>query len=93
MSEIKAGDLVRVAKVATCCGNPEGFGWIGNAGFPPKWADLVDCKICGAFDTNVSNYFDVNGKAFHRLALKKIDPPATGELDGVPVRKSDKVVA
>lgn len=86
MSEIKVGDFVQVVKGAPCCGDSAEVGWVAVAGLPPDWAQYTRCARCGHIDLKVNAYFDVNGKSFLPEVLKKIDPPASGELKGVPLR-------
>ena len=88
MSEpIKAGDLVMVVKPSPCCGGTRA---IGDVFIVAKLQFLwFNCR-CGAQHDFVA--FDAaDGLVAEVCRLKKIDPPATGELDRVPVRKKEPV--
>lgn len=84
---IKKGDLVIVIKPTLCCGSGHALGevfevdWLGVAG--------GGCVICG--DSTPLEAASAPGETDTACALarlKKIDPPAAGEYDRVPVRKA-----
>lgn len=88
MSEIKRGDLVMVVKPSECCGQTGTIGAIYVAG--DSYVQKVVCRKCG-FKDNDSMRTDIgNDSAYLTSRLRKIDPPATGEYDGVAVRKPIK---
>lgn len=85
MSEIKAADLVRVVK--SCC----------DANVGTKRVFVVDgiepggnekCYFCKS-PIPIEAVAVSDGWAFNLSWLRKIDPPSTGEYDGVPVRKTE----
>lgn len=85
MSGIKVGDLVIVVKPTPCCGNYRSVGRIY------KVARIVSgnrrCNFCAAISTHAFA-LQPNRYGIHLYRLKKLDPPATGEYDRVPVRKN-----
>lgn len=86
MSEIKKGDLVMV--VHSCC-----FENVGpNRVFVVDDIDYSDGESCNFCGKDVPSGPDAgcDGWYFNHSWLRKIDPPATGEYDGVAVRKTLK---
>lgn len=81
---IRPGDLVYVAKPTPCCGNTEGLGKVFTAG------DIASngrpCFYCGK--RYIAKVIGIPNSNFciDVRRLRKIDPPATGEYDRVPVR-------
>lgn len=85
MSEIKKGDLAYVAQATLCCGNSSGVGQIFVVG--EIYTHTAFCSKCGQSFTDLMTK-KPNGTYTEIYRLKKIDPPATGEYDGVAVRKT-----
>ena len=81
---IKKGDLVMVVKPTECCGSTKSLGHI----FTVTSVRVVTsvCGVCGDSAADI-NCEDSDRTGCLPSRLKKIDPPSTGELDGVPVRK------
>lgn len=83
---IKKGDLVMQVKPTPCCGNADNIGdvfvvtWIGVA--------IGRCHSCGDRTPENAASTVEDDSAVPLSMLKKIDPPATGEYDRVPVRKA-----
>lgn len=86
--EIKVGDLVMVVKGTECCGICECLGYT----FRVEWVGVCtgECQNCGD-DGEVLCADDSpdSDEGFPMSLLRRIDPPATGEYDGVPVRKTE----
>lgn len=83
---IKKGDLVMVVGVTKCCGSSR------NAGIVGRVTDVYRARKsqcwCGHITEETLALLD-NEKRGVAYRLKKIDPPATGEYDRVPVRKTE----
>lgn len=83
---IKKGDLVMVARGQLCCG-----GTGASTGKIFRVSRLtranLQCAHCASFKPGVFAVISAAG-AYDIARLKKIDPPATGEYDRVPVRKT-----
>lgn len=90
--EIRVGDLVRVA-YRKPCGCDDGLDAVFIVtGF--RGIGMFKCFACGHIWVNdrrgVLGYRDY---CFDPARLRKIDPPATGEYDGVAVRRNVPVTA
>lgn len=81
---IKKGDLVMVVSGKPCCGFSGSF---GNTFTVSYLKDVSgECPDCGAKKTITMALADTHRYGYDTRRLKKIDPPSTGELDGVPLR-------
>ena len=81
---IKRGDLVMVTGRIECCGNSKSLGRVFTVDCVR--VDTRRCSHCSKeFPEEPLAFNGRWGFTFRRL--KKIVPPSTGELDGVPVRK------
>lgn len=84
MSEIKQGDLVVAVRGYPKCGNCAGFVFtvfdFDNIG------SRCRCGWQSDREWRIATYGD-GERGVPVTWLKKLDPPATGEYDGVPVRK------
>lgn len=89
MSAIKKGDLVIVARGMTCCGTPTGTE--GTIFVVTRFtnANPQKCLSCGAITSIAGATGDGVKQPYDIDRLKKIDPPATGEYDRVPVRMKE----
>lgn len=83
---IRPGDLAYVAKPSQCCGNTEAMGLYFTAG-RTRLSKLCTCVWCGKIEHDFPVVELLEG-VVGLYRLRKIDPPATGEYDRVPVRKS-----
>lgn len=87
MSAIKKGDLVMVVKPSYCCNNYKSVGMV----FIVVGKDMcvrTQCAGCGIVKL-VTDHLALNdGELCEASRLKKIDPPAEGEYDRVPVRET-----
>lgn len=89
---IKKGDLVMIVRALECCGDEEFLGMAFIAG--DVEARPTICRLCGHADNlSVRTKNPVSGGWPRVDRLKKIDPPASGELKGVPVMKPVEVTA
>ena len=87
---IKRGDLVMVVRPSICCGSQLSLGKTYtvvrivdiDAASPHKRR----CRGCRKVIDEAIAFDDETG-GYHVSRLRRIDPPATGEYDGVPVRK------
>lgn len=90
MSEIKRGDLVMVVapRQCGCIGN---IGIIATVGEDDSRPGPLHCVSCGAGyeQRGRAVYLLGRGSTIEVVRLRRIDPPATGEYDGVPVRKTE----
>lgn len=86
---IKKGDLVMVVKPTPCCGKGH-LGLVLTVDWVRSYFP-THCRYCGA-DRDLSHEragFEPDRTTCETYRLKKIDPPATGEYDRVPVRKTE----
>ena len=77
MSEIKAGDMVRLVW-ACCAGGRKYLGWVGTV------ESVVQCDqslcFCGYITHGIHAWIDIQGRGVVPLSwLMKIDPPAIDE--------------
>lgn len=86
MSAIKKGDLVYVAKVVPCCGNTAYLGLHFTVG-RMRFHEKGHCGCCYQILRNATTVEAPDGALLPVERLRKIDPPAEGEYDRVPVRK------
>lgn len=76
--EIKAGDLVRVAKPFTCCGRREGIGEMYYVSVVVM-AEIGDCIFCGLASSDMIAIEAGTNSGWPVCRLVRIDPPS---LDG-----------
>lgn len=80
---IKKGDLVMVVAGRPCCGHIRSYGdTFIVADLEPKTGV---CSQCGQRKSIVIAKASGEGFGYDTRRLKKIDPPASGELKGVPL--------
>jgi len=86
MNEIKRGDLVMVVGSKKCgCESPAQGMIFTVSGI----GTTNHCNFCGVpHDITPSAFSDTHHYRIETHRLRRIDPPATGEYDGVPVRKN-----
>lgn len=87
---IKRGDLVMVVAPSEC-ESTMSIGYVFVAGELYSGVS-APCENCGNVHLMTNAIFDsgitrVPGHVYAQSRLRRIDPPATGEYDGVPVRK------
>ena len=87
MSEIKKGDLVMVVR-GRACGCPGRIGLVRRVVKIEMSNKIIKCNDCGKSWVALPSSL-WNDHACELYRLRKINPPATGELDGVPVRKTE----
>lgn len=89
---IKKGDLVMiVSPFCACEKSHKTVGRVFSAAYVAQ--SVCRCSVCGqrqAGTVVATGKRNKKGRrvGYMRAQLIKIDPPATGEYDGVPVRKS-----
>lgn len=84
---IKKGDLVMVSSAMNCCGTPTGAEGMFFVVTNLSYSATDICSACNARLPPVAAEGCAGKRPIGLTRLKKIDPPSTGELDGVPVRK------
>ena len=80
---IKRGDLVMVVRGTPCCGGVKDLGLTFTVN--KTYKSQAICAKCGSRLTSRFVTTDDGYECSEKL-LKKIDPPSTGELSGVPLR-------
>lgn len=89
--EIKKGDLVQIIAPRSC-GCAGTIGVVATVGDDDNDERLLECVDCGAVYPQRSRMVHLVGRrGVEVIRLKKIDPPSTGELKGVPLRLKEPV--
>lgn len=85
-----------VVKLTPCCGARGRLGYVFQVTDAETAQNGVQCRGCGSIQPPQLVVAE-NGESLRHYAilasrLKKIDPPAIGEYDSVPVRKKEPVM-
>lgn len=88
MSEIKKGDWVIVIK--SCCAECVGPSRVFIVDDLDENTGDEECAFCKT-DSPIGREAGCDGWYFHISWLRKLDPPASGELSGVPLRLKEPV--